>query len=140
MFSKLPKRAEDIKSAVTAVNLEDVECVTLTVVKVRGPHWYLQVRKGIDEHDQINVAAMLNSDPVQKQLAEEEFTSKYSDWESADWNELEWDKVKDLRVRELLSERQKMAQIAQQGQCLRCPSFLKHVGSSRLRLRKDKTD
>jgi antiviral helicase SKI2 len=140
MFSKLPTRTEDVKSAVTGVNLEDVECVTVTVVKVRGPHWYLQVRKGIDEHDQINAAAMLNSDPVQKQLAEEEFTSKYSDWESADWNELEWDKVKDLRVRELLTERQKMAQIAQQGQCLECPNFLKHVGSSRYSPRRDNAD
>lgn len=128
MFSKLPNRAEDVGSAVTSVNLEDVECVTVTVVKVRGPPWYLQVRKGIDEHDQINVAALLKSDPVQQKLAEEEFTTKYCEWESADWNELEWDKVKDLQVRELLAERQKMAQICQQGNCLRCPNFLKHVG------------
>ncbi len=129
MFSKLPKRAKDVESAVISVNLEDVECVTVTSVKVRGPPWYLQVRKCIDEHDQINVAAMLKSDPVQKKLAEEELTTKYCDWESADWNELEWDKVKDLQVRELLAERQKMAQIAQQAHCLSCPIFQKHVCS-----------
>lgn len=70
---------------------------------------------------------MLKSDPVQKKLAEEEFTTKYCDWGSQDWNELEWDKVKDLQVRELLTERQKVAHIAQQGQCLNCPNFLKHV-------------
>jgi antiviral helicase SKI2 len=132
MFSKLPRRAEEVKSAVTSVNLEDVECVTITVVKVRGPPRYPQARKGIDEHDQINITAMLKSDPMQKELAEEEFTTKYRDWNSTDWNELEWEKVKDLQVRELLVERQKMAQVAQQGQCLECPDFLKHVGFSRL--------
>jgi antiviral helicase SKI2 len=127
MFSKLPTRAEDVKSAVGSVDLEDVECVTVTAVKVRGPPWYLQVRKGIDECDQTNVAALLKLEAVQRKLAEEDFTTKYCDWESADWNELEWDKVKDLQVRELLSERQKMAHIAQQAQCLGCPNFLKHV-------------
>jgi antiviral helicase SKI2 len=128
MFSQLPRRAEDVKSSVTSVNLEDVECVTVTVVKVRGPPWYLQIRKGIDENDQINVAAMLKSDPVQRELAEEDFTAKYCHWESADWEELEWEKVKDLQVRELLAGRQTLARIAQQKQCLSCPNFLRHVG------------
>ena len=127
MFNELPKTAEDVKSAVISVNLEDVECVTVAVVKVRGPPWYLQIRKGIDESDQINVTTILKSDPVQEKLAEEEFTTKYCDWGSPDWNELEWDKVKDLQVRELLTERQKLTHIAQQGQCLKCPNFLKHV-------------
>lgn len=43
------------------------------------------------------------------------------------WDELDWGKVKDLQVRELLVERQKMADIAQNAQCLKCPHFLKHV-------------
>jgi antiviral helicase SKI2 len=131
MLSKLPKRAEEVRSAVISVNLEDVECVTVTAVKVKGPPWYLQIKKGIDGYDQINVAAILKSDPVQKKLAEEDFTANYGDWESADWNELEWDKVKDLQVRELFVERQKMAQIAQHGHCLQCPNFLKHVSALR---------
>jgi antiviral helicase SKI2 len=129
MFSKLPGRADEVKSAMTSVNLEDVESVTVTTIKVRRPPWYLQIREGIDEHDQIDVSAMLKSDPVQKQLAEEEFTTKYSNWESEDWNELEWDKVKQLEVRELLIERRKTAQVAQDGYCLKCPHFLKHVSS-----------
>ena len=127
MFSGLPERAGEIKSAVTNVNLEDVECVTVTAIKVRGPPWYLQVRKGIDQQDQIDVGAVLKSDPVQKQFAEEEFTTKYSDWKSDDWDELEWDRVKQLEVRELLIERRKMAQVAQDGYCLKCPDFVKHV-------------
>lgn len=131
MFGKLPKTAEDVKSGVISVNLEDVESVTVTIVKVRGPPWYMQIKKGIDEHDQTNIAALLNSDPVQKKLTEEEFIMKYCDWTAADWNELEWDKVKDLHVRELLIERQKMGNIAQQAQCIKCPNFLKHVSSKK---------
>ena len=140
MFTKLPKNAEEVKSAVINVNLEEVECVTTASVKVRGPPLCLQVRKVTDEHHQTSVIAMLKLDPVQKRLAEEEFTTKYCNWEIADWNELEWDKVKDLQVRDLLAERQKMAQIAQQAQCLRCPNFLKHVGYWDYNWLKDKSD
>jgi antiviral helicase SKI2 len=127
MFNRLPKKPEEVKSGVTQVELDDVECVTVTAIKVRGPPWYLQIRKGIDERDQIDVTGILKLDPVQKQFAEEEFTSKYSDWENTCWDEVEWDRVKDLQVRELLLERSKVAQVAQQGQCLKCPHFLKHV-------------
>lgn len=130
MFRRLPNRVEDVQSAVTKVSLEDVECVTVTAVNVHGPSWYLQIRKGINERDMMNPAAMLKSDPVQKQLVEEEFTAKYSNWESADLDELQWDKVKDLQVRELLAERQKVGQIAQGGHCLTCPDFLRHVSAS----------
>lgn len=84
------------------------------------------------DNDQINLADMLNPDLVQKKLIEEEFTTKYNDWESADWDELEWDKVKDLRVREILAERRKVGQIAQQGKCLTCPHFVRHVSSLKL--------
>lgn len=82
------------------------------------------------------MAAILKADAVQEELAEEEFTAKYSDWKSEDWNELEWDKVKQLEVRELLIERRKMAQIAENGHCLGCPDFPRHVSSpSRPRMR-----
>ena len=129
MYSRLPERAEDLKSAVINVSLEDVECVSVTTVKVRGPPKYLQLKKGADRFDQLNVAVILKTDPVQEKLAEEEFTAKYSDWKSEDWNELEWDMVKQLEVRELLTERRKMAQVVENGQCLGCPDFPRHVSS-----------
>lgn len=36
-FSPLPTEASRVKSGVTQILLDDVECVTQTVVKVRGP-------------------------------------------------------------------------------------------------------
>lgn len=73
---------------------------------------------------------MLKSDPVQKKLVEEELTTRHNDWKSSDWDELEWDNVKDLQVRELVAERKKMADVAQQADCLKCPKFVKHVSFS----------
>lgn len=127
MFSELPTRAEDVKSAVTNVSLEDVECVTATVIKEQGPHWLLRKRHGIDQNEKEYTAGTRQSDSEQRKLVEDDFTGKYHDWKSADWNELDWDKVKDLHVRELLAERRQMAQVAQQAHCLSCPQFLKHV-------------
>lgn len=48
MFGPLPQNVEQAKTQVTPVLLEDVECVTMTSVKVRGPPWIIQISKGID--------------------------------------------------------------------------------------------
>lgn len=46
MFTPLPDQAARVKCGTTQVSLDDVECVTQTIVKVRGPHWYIKVAKG----------------------------------------------------------------------------------------------
>lgn len=46
LFSPLPDRAARVKTEIAQVLLDDVECVTQTVVKVRGPHWYIKILKG----------------------------------------------------------------------------------------------
>lgn len=46
LFSPLPIEASQVKSGVTQVLLDEVECVTQTVIKVRGPSWYFKVAKG----------------------------------------------------------------------------------------------
>lgn len=68
---------------------------------------------------------------MQKQIIEEEFIKTYSSWTSAAWDELDWAKVKDLQIRELLVERQKMATVAQNAESLGCPNFVKHVSTSK---------
>ncbi|EXJ78407.1 hypothetical protein A1O1_08807 [Capronia coronata CBS 617.96] len=110
MFTPLPNQAARVKCGPVQVPLDDVECVTQTIVKVRGPHWYIKVAK------------------VQKRFAEEEFVNVYSSWISTAWDEQEWSRVHELQVRELLLERMKMAQIVQNAQCLDCPNFVKHYG------------
>lgn len=46
MYSPLPDKPAKVKQSVTQVLLDDMQSVTQTLVKVRGPPWYLQVRKG----------------------------------------------------------------------------------------------
>jgi antiviral helicase SKI2 len=80
----------------------------------------------------MDLSAILRLDAVQKQIVEEEFIKLYSSWTSPTWDELDWSKVKDLQVRELLVERQKMATIAQNAESLDCPNFVKHVSITHL--------
>ncbi|KEF57691.1 uncharacterized protein A1O9_05609 [Exophiala aquamarina CBS 119918] len=110
LFSPLPTEASRVKSGVTQVLLDEVECVTQTVVKVRGPIWYMKVAK------------------VQKQFAEQEFVQVFSSWVSSAWNEQDWSKVNDLHVRELLTERKSVAEIILRSKCLECPDFIRHYG------------
>lgn len=46
MFPNFPTDPHRIKSSVVNILLDDVEAVTLTTVKVRGPHWYIKIGKG----------------------------------------------------------------------------------------------
>ena len=50
MFAPLPTSVDQVKAHVAQVRLDDVECVTMTSIKVRGPPWTIQFSKGID-HD-----------------------------------------------------------------------------------------
>ena len=77
---------------------------------------------------------MLRLELVQKQVVEEDFIELYSSWISTVWEELDWSKVKDLQVRELLVERQKMATISQNAESVNCPNFVRHVGTVQMAL------
>lgn len=48
MFGPLPQDIDQINATVSQVFLDDVECVTTTSIKVRGPPWTIQFSKGID--------------------------------------------------------------------------------------------
>ncbi|KAK6386210.1 Antiviral helicase ski2 [Exophiala oligosperma] len=109
MYAPLPDKPAKVKQSVTQVLLDDVQCVTQTLVKV-------------------DLRSLLSSQLVQKQFAEEDFVEAYSSWDTSVWDEQEWNKVHDLHIRELLAARSKVAAIAQDAQCLDCPHFLKHYG------------
>ncbi|RMZ79548.1 hypothetical protein DV737_g3400, partial [Chaetothyriales sp. CBS 132003] len=108
LFTPLPKSAEQVKQGVIQVFLDDVECVTRTVIKISGPHWYIKIAG------------------VQQAWAEEDFVKKYSDWTDSAYDEQEWTKVHELAVRELLVKRDAAARTVQQAKCPACPDFLKH--------------
>ncbi len=46
LFSPLPNKVSRARWNVTLVSLDDVECLTQTVVKVKGPWWYIQIPRG----------------------------------------------------------------------------------------------
>ena len=45
-FRNLPSSSADMNLKVSRIPLADVECVTNTFVKVTGPIWYLNIKKG----------------------------------------------------------------------------------------------
>ena len=49
-FTKLPTQVAEMELNVHKIPLEDVDAVTGTIVKVRGPSWLLHIKKGIDNH------------------------------------------------------------------------------------------
>lgn len=46
LMSPLPTRAAQMTLKVCRVPLSDLECVTNTLVKIGGPLWYLNIKKG----------------------------------------------------------------------------------------------
>ena len=130
MFSPLPDKSSRVRWNVTQAVLDDVECLTQTVVKVKGPPWYIRIPRGnsILTAKQVDLRALLNSYAEQQKFVEQEFVNVYSSWISSAWTEQDWDKVHELSIRELLVERKKFANIFENAKCLSCPNFLKHYG------------
>lgn len=76
---------------------------------------------------------MLKSDTDALALAREEFQPLCESWSFGDWEEINLNKfVKDLVSRQVLEERKKQAETAQDRKCLSCPKFLQHVSFERL--------
>ncbi|KAK5944440.1 Antiviral helicase ski2 [Knufia obscura] len=108
MFDHLPSEAKQVKTSVVNVGIDDLEIVTDTLVKVRGPNWFMKIAK------------------EQKRFAEQDFIQNYASWTSSAYDEQDWSKVQEMRTRELLNERAEVASQCQTAKCLECPSFLKH--------------
>ena len=130
LFSKLPNEVSRVRWMVTQVLLDDVECLTQTVVKVKGPLWYIKIPRGnsILTTVQVDLRALLNSDAEQQKFVEGDFITYYSSWGNPAWIEQDWEKVHELSIRELLGQRKKFANVFEQAKCLSCPNFLKHYG------------
>lgn len=57
LFSPLSTDPSTMTLKASKVLVADVECVTSTIVKVRGPTWYLKVKKG--EQDELILCAAI---------------------------------------------------------------------------------
>ena len=49
LFAKLPTEIAEMEFKVLKIPLSDLDSVTKTAVQVRGPLWYLRIKKGIDK-------------------------------------------------------------------------------------------
>ncbi|KAK8194908.1 NUC185 domain-containing protein [Phyllosticta capitalensis] len=111
-FAPLPQKASDMKLKPTTVPLSDVESVTIAHIKVNQPAPF---------------SYLLKSDTDALALAREEFQPLCESWSFGDWEEINLNKfVKDLVSRQVLEERKKQAETAQDRKCLSCPKFLQH--------------
>ena len=107
-FVPLPKKFADLSLKTVFVPLSDIECVTETIVKSDAPLKALSNKK------------------EGRQLASDQLLPLVQSWSFQDWDEVNWRKIKDLTVQNLLDERKKIAEEAQNKKCLTCPKFLQH--------------
>jgi antiviral helicase SKI2 len=126
-FQQLPSSAANMHLKVCKIPLSDLECVTNTLVKLGGPIWYLNIKKGMCRrcHDRYILQLTLFTEAAK--FADKELTKHTKSWTDPSWEELDWARVKELQVRDILDQRQAQADIAQSCHCLKCPHFLKHV-------------
>ncbi|OJD17841.1 hypothetical protein AJ78_02082 [Emergomyces pasteurianus Ep9510] len=108
LFSPLSTDPNEMVLKTYKIPLEDLECVTSTVVKIGGPTWYLNIKK------------------ESLKVAQKDLVPLCTSWESSVWDELEWDRVKELQIVEILNQRQGQIAIIESCECLQCPQFLKH--------------
>jgi antiviral helicase SKI2 len=107
-FTPLPKKFGELTLKTIFVPLSDIECVTETIVKSDAPFKAIGNKK------------------EGRQLAEDQLLPLCQSWTFRDWDEVNWRKIKDLAVQNLLDERKKIGEEAQNKKCLTCPKFLQH--------------
>jgi antiviral helicase SKI2 len=107
-FASLPNKFAELSLRTTFVPLSDIECVTETIIKADAP------------------LKAFTSKKESKQFATDQLLPLVQSWAFQDWDELNWRKIKDLTVQNLLDERKKIGDEAQDKKCLTCPKFLQH--------------
>lgn len=130
LLQSLPTRAADMTLKTCKVPLLDVECLTNTLVKIGGPIWYLNIKKGkFVLSSRLGGLSNLGGIIEAMKFADKEVSKLCSSWTTPIWDEMDWDRMKELQVRDVLEKRQEQAAITQSCRCLQCPDFLKHVGA-----------
>ncbi|OJJ46626.1 hypothetical protein ASPZODRAFT_152081 [Penicilliopsis zonata CBS 506.65] len=108
LLQPLPTRAADMTLKVCRVPIQDLECVTKTLIKLGGPIWYLNIKKEAAKY------------------ADKELSKLCASWTNPVWDEVDYERIKELQVRDILEKRQAQINIAQSCKSLECPTFLAH--------------
>lgn len=129
-FAKLPTEGAQMELKVLEIPLGDVDAITDTIVKGRGPTWLLNIKKGINRLAQIRLDDLLKHHEEQAKFAEGEIANVCRSWDQPQWNEMDWNRIKELTTRDLLERRKQEAVKVQQCHCIQCPDFVKHVSDN----------
>ncbi|KAK5107409.1 hypothetical protein LTR62_001313 [Meristemomyces frigidus] len=107
-FVPLPQNEKEFDLRMTMIRLDDIEALT-------------------GSHIQIDLNAVLSKQPEALTTAKAELLACCSSWTSSTWNELDYHKwLKEMSLRQLMDERAKAANVAQQYECIHCTDFAKH--------------
>ncbi|KAF2712633.1 antiviral helicase [Pleomassaria siparia CBS 279.74] len=107
-YRPLPKNENEYTLAWAFIPLNDVECLTNTVIDIPEAVRNLTKRKQLAK------------------LAQDQFIPLCSSWNYQDWDEYDFGRIKTLSFRELDEARRKEGVVATQRECLKCPDFMKH--------------
>ncbi|KAI5307796.1 hypothetical protein KEM55_007401, partial [Ascosphaera atra] len=109
LFDPLATTANDMALSPCSVRIEDLECLTDTMIKTSKPFWALRTPKELHA------------------LARKEFIRLCNSWQDSVWDEIDWSRIKELQVREVLAKREEQANIVQSSTSLTCQNFLRHI-------------
>jgi antiviral helicase SKI2 len=125
-FRNLPKNVNEMILKPALIPLNDIECLTTTVIDIPEGVQNLNYRKR--EHGPIEAYKYLLMVVIDAlALAQDQFKPLCSSWNYNDWDEFDYSKIKNLQFREIEDKRKKEGLIATERECLKCPNFLKHV-------------
>ena len=76
---------------------------------------------------QIDFEGTLKNEEEARIVAEMELTKICDSWILPAWDEVDWSRIRELRIRDLLETRARVADAIQMSYCIECPDIAKHV-------------
>ncbi|KAF2178874.1 antiviral helicase [Zopfia rhizophila CBS 207.26] len=107
-FRPLPEKESEMALKTASIPLNDIECLTRTLVDIPETVQKWNKRKQALE------------------LARDQFIPLCRSWDYNDWDEYDWGRIKNLNFREIYEARKKEGEAATRRECLKCPDFLEH--------------
>ena len=127
-YRPLPKNPKELILKRALIPLNDIECLTRTVIDIPEGVENLFKKRGND----LPVARAIDRANIlvdALKLAQDQFLPLCQSWNYEDWDEYDYDRIKMLKFKEVDMARRKAGQDATQRECLKCPNFMKHVST-----------
>ncbi|KAF2226282.1 NUC185 domain-containing protein [Elsinoe ampelina] len=106
-FAPLPQKESEMKLRQMMVPINDIECMTKTLLNA-------------------DVTAIQGKLQEAMKGIKAELLASCSSWTSSIWEEMDYSKLKEVGIRNIVDERRKFAQLAQDKEAVVCPNLDKH--------------